>query len=85
MKCYCRGCFSFFYLVLTCEKRNKRARRRVIAEGSRVAAAGVVGGSRGRAALLVELLGILPGLDSGRPCRACWACCTGRKRKDCSP
>lgn len=60
-------------------------KRGVIAEGSRAVAEGVVGGSLGRAVLLEQFLGILPDLESGRACRACWACCTGRKHKDCSP
>lgn len=73
----------FFYLVLTGEKR------RVIAEGSRAAAEGVAGGSQGRAVRQEGLLGSRPVLEwPGRACRACWArwaCCTGRKRMDCSP
>lgn len=57
--------------------------RRVIAEGSRAAAEGVAGGSHGRAVRQEGLLGSLPVLET--PGRACRACCTGRKHKDCSP
>lgn len=60
--------------------------RRVIVEGSRAAAVAVAGGSRGRAVRREGLLGILPVPEwPGTACRACWACCTGRKRKGCSP
>lgn len=64
--------------------------RRVIAEGSRVDAGGVAGGTQGRAVQPGGLLGILPVQESpGTACRArwaCWACCTGRKQHmDCSP
>lgn len=76
----------FFYLVLTGEKRNEGMERGVIAEGSRAAAEGVAGGSQGRAVRQEGVLGSLPVLESaGIACRACWACCTGRKHKDCSP
>lgn len=80
----------FFYLVLTGEKRNEGMEMRVIAEGSRAAAAvGVAGGSRGRVVRQGGLLGSLPVLESpGRACRACWACwacCIGHKHRDCSP
>lgn len=81
MKCYCWG--GFFYLVLTGEKRNEGMERGVIAEGSRAAAEGVAGGNQGRAVLQEGLLGSHPVLES--PDRACRACCTGHKRRDCSP
>lgn len=84
MKCYCWG-YIFFNLVLTGEKGNEGMEMRVIAEGSR-AAEKVAGGSQGRAVQQEGLLGSLPVQESpGRACRACWACCTGRKHKDCSP
>lgn len=77
---------GIFYLVLTGDKRNEGMGRRVIAEGSRAAAEGVAGGSQGRAVRQEGPLGSLPVLESpGSPCRACWACCTGRSHKECSP
>lgn len=76
-----------FYLVLNGEKRDEGMKSRVIAEGSMAAAGGAAGGSRGKAVLQEGLLGILPVLEQpGRACRACWACCTGRRQhKGCSP